>query len=123
MKKKNKNRNYKCYRGILHTFGENGSLTYHKRIYYRYVINKEGNEVAKEILTGKEFPTAIGVMLGQYTNVDNFVSSIIEVYDYEIDNYLRNILSDKRILNKEIGEILLSNNIEMTDTNKKRIKK
>ena len=104
--KKKKTRNYRCYKGVLHTFGENGSSIYHKRIYYRYATDEMGHECAREILTGRMFPTSIGILLGINSNVDNFVSGSTEVFDNEVDEYLNRILFDQRIFQKEVDEIL-----------------
>ncbi len=110
--KKNKTRNYKCYKGTLHTFGENGSTIYHKRIYYRKVLTDSGVTHVKEILTGREFPTTYSVILKQDFNVECFVSESKEVYDSEIDKYLKEVTFDKRIYDKEVNEILICENKE-----------
>lgn len=110
--KKNKTWNYKCYKGMLHTF--DGSTIYHKRIYYRNVFTDDGVVHAKEIMTGREFPTAYSVILRHDYNVNQFVSGNTKVFDYEIDDYLMKISSDKRILDKEISEILIYENKVLT---------
>ena len=107
----------------MHTFNAaKDCTTSHKRIYYRLVYDKEGNQKAKEILTGYEFPTAYGIILGEYSNTENFVSGNAEVYDYEVDKYLKTILSDERIRQKEINEILFPKTKNMT-SGKRRILK
>ena len=118
--RKNKTRNWNCYKGILHTFNANGCTIFHKRIYYRYVCDKDGNQKAKEILTGYEFPIAEGILLGQYTNVDNFVSGNTLVFDNEIFKYLSSILSDKTIFEKEIQEILFYETIDIPSKKRQR---
>ena len=105
--KKNKSWNYKCYKGMLHTFGEKGSSIYHKRIYYRNVLTEDGATHSKEILTGREFPTVYSVILRQDFNVNQFVSGNTIVFDSEIDKYLKEITSDKRISDNEVSEILV----------------
>ena len=119
--KKKKTRNYRCYRGTLHTFGDGGIL-YNKIIYFRFCTSEDGKERAKEILTGYEFPTAIGVILGIDSNVENFVTTKDEVFDYEVDNYLMTILFDERIRQREVNEILFPRTIDMT-TGKRRVLK
>ena len=46
-------------------------------------------------------------------NVDNFVSGNTLVFDNEIFKYLSSILSDKKIFEKEIQEILFYETIDM----------
>ncbi len=104
--KNNKTLNYKWHRGTLHTFGDNGNVISNKKIYYRYVVDSEGNDKVKEILTGEEFYTAIGILLHYYSNVENFVTlSGGNVSPKEINKYLKEILSNEEIFYKEVEEI------------------
>ena len=119
---KPKKRNYNCYKGILHSFDANNCCIHHKKIYYRCVCDKDGNQKAKEILTGYEFPIAVGILLGQYTNVDNFVTGNTLVFDKEVVKYLNSILSDQRILDKEVKEILPKSILNDKNNIKKRKK-
>ena len=102
----NKTLNYIWHRGTLHTYDDDGRLIFHKRIYCRYVIGADGTNMVKELLTGDEFPTAIGVLFKDYSNVENFVTlSVGNVSPKEINKYLKEILFNEEIFYKEVEEI------------------
>lgn len=120
---KNKTDHYDYYMGTLYTYDVNGRIIFGKRIYFRYTLDEEGNEKAKEILTRKEFPTAIGILLGEYSNVDNFVATSRKVFDDEIKKYLKKMLSDENLFDKEITQILSPESLSIYQNDiKKKIK-
>lgn len=120
--KKNETLNYKWHRGTLHTFGDNGNVITNKKIYYRYVIGADGTNMVKELLTWDEFPTAIGVLFKDYSNVENFVIlSVGNVSPKEINKYLKGILSNEELFHKEVEEILSPKTIVMKKQKKLKL--
>lgn len=104
--KNNKSLNYIWHRGTLHTYDYDGRLIFHKRIYCRYVIGTDETNMVKELLTGDEFPTAIGVLFKDYSNIENFVTlSVGNVSPKEINKYLKGTLSNEEIFYKQVEEI------------------
>lgn len=123
--KNNKTLNYIWHRGTLHTYGDDGRLIFHKRIYCRYVVDSEGNDKVKEILTGEEYLTAIGILLHNYSNVENVENFVTlsggNVSPKEINKYLKEILSNEEIFYKEVEEISSPKTIVMKKQKKLKL--